>query len=104
MTDDSRRRHLTPEEAAELRRRARERRGYADPGAPRDPSARPDRGDRGARRDPRAAGPRDAGPRDAGRERPVGRTGYQPRQQPEPLSPEERARYAARDRRDPRAG
>ncbi|WP_240341212.1 LCP family protein [Dietzia sp. Alg238-R159] len=104
MTDDSRRRHLTPEEAAELRRRARERRGYADPGAPRDPSARPDRGDRAARRDPRDAGPRDAGPRDAGRERPVGRTGYQPRQQPEPLSPEERARYAARDRRDPRAG
>ncbi|WP_341254826.1 hypothetical protein, partial [uncultured Dietzia sp.] len=91
MTDDSRRRHLTPEEAAELRRRARERRGYADPGAPRDPSARPDRGDRGDRRDPRAAGG----------DRPVGRTGYQPRQQPEPLSPEERARYAARDRRDP---
>ena len=38
MTDDPRRRHLTPEEAAELRRRARERRGYADPGAPRDPA------------------------------------------------------------------
>lgn len=36
MTDDPRRRHLTPEEAAELRRRAREARGYADPGAPRD--------------------------------------------------------------------
>lgn len=107
MTDDPRRRHLTPEEAAELRRRARERRGYADPGAPRDPS--PGRDPRAAGRDPRAAGrdPRAAerDPRAAGRERPVGRTGYQPRQHPEPLPPEERARYAARDPRggrDPR--
>src|SRR5699024_1716931 len=76
MTDDPRRRHLTPEEAAELRRRARERRGYADPGAaPR-----------------RAAGPRDAA---QGRGR-AGGAGYQPRQQPEPLPPDERARLRRR--------
>ncbi|MCT2275299.1 LCP family protein [Dietzia cinnamea] len=118
MTDDPRRRHLTPEEAAELRRRARERRGYAGPGAPRDPAARPGpagrdpgaRRDRAARRDPAAS--RDPGTRrdpgaraaDAGRERPIGRTGYQPRQEPQPLTPEERARYLRADPRGPRAG
>lgn len=89
MTDDPRRRHLTPEEAAELRRRARERRGYADPGTPREPAPRS--ADRGTA-DPR---------RDAARA--PGRTGYQPRQTPEPLPPGERARYA-QERRDPRAG
>ncbi|MCT1640865.1 LCP family protein [Dietzia cinnamea] len=133
MTDDPRRRHLTPEEAAELRRRARERRGYADPGAPRDPAAPPGsagrdpgarrdpaaRRDQSARRDPAAsrdaAARRDPGARaaDAGREHPLGRTGYQPRQEPQPLTPEERARYLRedprggrdpRDPRDPRAG
>ena len=80
MTDDPRRRHLTPEEAAELRRRARERRGYADPG-------------REAPRDPRPEPPR--------RDRPVGRTGYQPRQEPEPWS--ERGRAGDPRGRDPRA-
>lgn len=91
MTDDPRRRHLTPEEAAELRRRARERRGYADPGTPREP----------APRDPRAAAP---GPsRSADPRRDPGRTGYQPPQTPEPLPSEDRARYAF-GRRDPGAG
>ena len=104
MTDDPRRRHLTPEEAAELRRRARERRGYADPGASGGPAPRRDHG-RGATGDPR----RDLrGTPEPGRGRPVGKTGYQPRQDPQPLSPEERARFGeqpgpGRDpRRDPR--
>lgn len=92
MTDDSRRRHLTPQEAAELRRLARERRGYADPGAPRDPAPG------------RAAEPRREPGRQPGRERPVGRTGYQPRQEPEPLPRDERLRPAGRGERgsDPR--
>ncbi|MFN3601589.1 MAG: LCP family protein [Dietzia sp.] len=118
MTDDSRRRHLTPEEAAELRRRARERRGYADPGVPRDSSPRREPGreprrepGREPRRDPRGTpDPRRAAGRDArrspepGRERTAGAGGYQPRQEPEPLSREERARYAGRAEpgRDPR--
>ncbi|MBB0969993.1 hypothetical protein G6016_13715, partial [Dietzia aerolata] len=51
MTDDPRRRHLTPEEAAELRRRARERRGYVD-GAPSRGAAQRDRTPRPEPRDP----------------------------------------------------
>ena len=82
MTDDPRRRHLSPEEAAELRRRARERRGYVDPGSARSSGPAPD---------PRATG---RGVREE--------AGYQPRQRPEPLSPEERARYLRGDPRDPR--
>ncbi|MCT1516615.1 LCP family protein [Dietzia cercidiphylli] len=118
MTDDSRRRHLTPEEAAELRRRARERRGYADPGAPRESAPRREPGreprrepGRDPRRDPRGApDPRRASgreprrPAEPGRDRAAAPGGYQPRQEPEPLSPEERARYAGRAGagRDPR--
>lgn len=116
MTDDPRRRHLTPEEAAELRRRARERRGYADPGTPREPAPRDPRAaapgpSRSAvPRDPRSVAPQD--PRAGTRRHPgraadprrdPGRTGYQPPQTPEPLPPEDRARYAF-GRRDPGAG
>lgn len=108
MTDDPRRRHLTPEEAAELRRRARERRGYADPGTPREPAPRDPRPSRprdprpASPRDPRSAAPGDPRPASPGDPEPR-RTAYQPRQTPEPLTDEERARYA-RERRDPRAG
>ncbi|WP_245847123.1 LCP family protein [Dietzia natronolimnaea] len=131
MTDDSRRRHLTPEEAAELRRRARERRGYADPGAPRGSAPRREPGreprretgreprretGREPRREPgresgrdprRAAGRQPRRSADPGRDRSAAPGGYQPRQTPEPLPREERARYAGREgaggdpRRDP---
>ena len=68
MTDDPRRRHLTPEEAAELRRRARQRRGYLDPVDPDVPAARPGPRQGGSRDDlpggesPRARPPRPVDP------------------------------------------
>lgn len=104
MTDDPRRRHLTPEEAAELRRRARERRGYADPRSPREPSSRGRSPREPSRREPSPRDPRSAAPQRPRSETPrrPDRAGYQPRQIPEPLSPEERARLA-QERRDPRA-
>lgn len=103
MTDDPRRRHLTPEESAELRRRARERRGYADPAVRREPASRRDpepRRNPAPRRDPEPR--RDPAPR---RERSDGRTGYQPRQDPEPRRPSERPRRPPpqEPRRDPRS-